>query len=277
MKIVMAEHAGFCFGVQGAVEKVFNHSKKGEKLTVLGQLIHNRHVSRDLANAGVGTISNTHEATIDETVVIRTHGATKETYNELNNRNINTIDATCPYVTKVQVVAKKFDQDGFNVVLFGERGHPEVTSIVSYLGNTHYVVETVEEAKELPHMERYALVSQTTQSKVMFPEVADVVRNKCNHFTLSNTICNATELRQNSAVELAKEADTMVVIGGRNSGNTQRLVKTCEKYCNRVFHIESVEDLTKDLFISSEFTGVTAGASTPDYIISEVMTFLEGM
>lgn len=277
MKVVMAEHAGFCFGVQGAVEKVFDHSNQGEKLTVLGQLIHNRHVSRDLADAGVGTISSTQEASVDETVVIRTHGATKETYEQLEGLGVGIIDATCPYVTKVQVVAQKFDHDGFNVILFGERGHPEVTSIVSYLSRPFHIVETLEEAMSLPHGGKYALVSQTTQSKAIFPEVADVVRSKCDEFAVSNTICNATELRQKSAVDLAKEADTMVVVGGKNSGNTQRLAKTCEKYCDRVFHIESVEDLTKDLFISSEFTGVTAGASTPDYIISEVMTFLEGM
>lgn len=277
MKVIMAESAGFCFGVKGAVEKVFDHAQKGEKLTVLGQLIHNRHISRDLEEAGVGSIDSIADADVSEKVVIRTHGATKGTYTQLEDAGFEVMDATCPYVTNVQVVAQNFEKKGYNVVLFGERGHPEVKSIVSYLEEDYHIVETLEEAELLPWCEKYALVSQTTQDKSSFPLVLDVVKSKCQQFQVNDTICNATELRQNSAIELAKTVDTMVVIGGMNSGNTLRLVSTCQQHCLQVYHIESVDDLSKYILQKDELVGVTAGASTPDYIINEVVTFLEGV
>ena len=211
----------------------------------------------------------------DNTVVVRSHGITKETYEKLDERKVNVVDATCPFVKKAQSRAKKLGDAGAVVVVYGEKNHPEVKSIVSFIDSEFVIVSDIDEANDLPQVKEYALVSQTTQNSESFDKIAEILETKCETLTVNNTICNATSLRQASAIDLAKKVDIMVVIGGKNSGNTTRLYEICRDICPRTYHIETKEELDRKIFEGCRKVGVTAGASTPGYLVEEVIEFLK--
>lgn len=275
MEIIIADHAGFCFGVERAVGLVEETSRTHKGVYTLGPIIHNPQIVKKFADQGVGVCEDTESFTEKNTVVIRSHGVPKNIYGQLGEKSVNIVDATCPFVKKAQSSAQKLGHGGHSVVVYGEKNHPEVKSIVSFIDSEYFVVSDEEEVKALPFRKDYALIAQTTQNSESFDKIAEILKTKCDSLNVANTICNATSLRQASAISLAKKVDTMLIIGGKNSGNTTRLYEICRSICSKTYHVETKEELHKEIFKDSRKVGITAGASTPGYLVDEVIEFLK--
>ena len=275
MEIIIADHAGFCFGVERAVGLVEETSQKFNGVYTLGPIIHNPQIVKKFSEQGVEVREEPESFSSGNTVVIRSHGVPKNIYGQLEQKSVNIVDATCPFVKKAQSSAQKLSSGGASVAVFGEKNHPEVKSIVSFIDSEFFVISDESEVRELPFRKHYALVAQTTQNSESFDKIAEILKTKCDTLTISNTICNATSLRQASAINLAKQVDTMLVIGGKNSGNTTRLYEICRGICPNTYHIETKDELDKTIFKDSRKVGITAGASTPGYLVDEVIEFLK--
>lgn len=271
MKITIARHAGFCFGVKRALEMVETGlTGLHKKSYSLGPLIHNPQTVARLESKGLRPIEDIDQ--IDSgNLVIRSHGVTPETLDRARNKGLWVIDATCPFVQKAQQLAKNLDNDGYQVVVVGDESHPEVVALVGWAGGKAIVIETRQEASDLPFFPKIGVVAQTTQTEANFLEVVEVLKNKTEDLVVHNTICHATRDRQKAAVELACHVDIMFVVGGRNSSNTRKLAKVCKDTGTPTFHIEGVDELDPRWFKNINRVGVTAGASTPDWIIEEVV------
>ena len=270
MKIIAAEHSGFCYGVKRAVGMAEECIGQHGEIHTLGPIIHNPQMVKKLSDEGIDVVNSLSEVNNNSTVIIRSHGVGPKVYDEAQGKSLHIIDATCPHVKKAQQAAYHLLKAGYTVVVVGERQHPEVKSIVEWSDNTALVVETVEEARQLPRAARFGVVAQTTFVGDVFKEIVDVLQGKCDEMEVSRTICTATDLRQQAALELAKQVDVMIVVGGKNSANTSRLMQLCLDAGSRVYHIETAEELTMKNFEGVETVGITAGASTPDWIIQEV-------
>lgn len=277
MEILVAQHAGFCFGVERAVKIVKNAAEQSEHIYTLGPIIHNPQLVNELKNKGVEVANSTDCINDGSVVILRSHGVEKHEKNILENKNIKMIDAICPYVNKAHNEAVNLSNEGYFVVIFGEKDHPEVKGIASYIEGEFETISSPEEAELIPFKDKIGLVAQTTQEKAMFEKIGDILRKRCKDLKVSNTICNATTLRQNSAKKVAAEVEVMFVVGGKNSANTRRLYKICKHICNRTFHIETKEEIDKNLLIGVNRVGVTAGASTPKNIIDDVIEYLNGV
>lgn len=276
MKVTLAKSAGFCFGVKRAVEMVYAEAGKGKPVYTFGPIIHNEEVVKDLESKGVAVIRDSKELLqISEgTVIIRSHGVSKEIYDILEEKHLDIVDATCPFVKKIHdIVAKKADE-GFGIVIIGNENHPEVEGIRGWAGENAVVIGTPEEAR----MYRYSgekpvcVVSQTTFNYNKFQELVEILEKKSYDILAMNTICNATEVRQSEARTLAAESDAMLVIGGKLSSNTQKLYEICKEECKDTYYIQTLDDLDLEKFKSFRSVGITAGASTPNNIIKEVQT-----
>ncbi len=270
MKIIAAEHSGFCYGVKRAVGMAEDCIGKYNEIHTLGPIIHNPQMVKKLSDKGIDVVNALSEVTNDSTVIIRSHGVGPKVYEEAQTKNLQIIDATCPHVKKAQQAAYHLLKAGYTVVVVGERHHPEVKSIVEWSNNTAFVVETVAEAMKLPNVARFGIVAQTTFVGDLFNQIVAVLQEKCDEIEISRTICTATDLRQQAALELAEQVDVMVVVGGKNSANTSRLMQLCLNVGSRVYHIETAGELNIKNFEGVETVGITAGASTPDWIIQEV-------
>lgn len=275
MEIIIADHAGFCFGVERAVGLVDETSKNNKDVYTLGPIIHNPQIVKKFSDQGVEVCEDPESFKATDTVVIRSHGVPKKIYGQLQEKSVNIVDATCPFVKKAQSSAQKLGKGGATVVVFGEKNHPEVKSIVSFIDSEFFVVSDESDTMELPFRNSYALVAQTTQNSESFDKIAEILKTKCETLTVTNTICNATSLRQASAINLAGQVDVMLIIGGKNSGNTTRLYEICKSICKDTYHIETKEELDTDIFKTSRKVGITAGASTPGYLVDEVIEFLK--
>ena len=272
MKIIAAEYSGFCYGVKRAVAMAEECIGKLGAIQTLGPIIHNPQMVKRLADKGIGVADDLSQISNDSTVIIRSHGVGPEVYEQAQAKNLQIIDATCPHVKKAQQAANQLLKEGYTVVVVGERHHPEVKSIVEWSNNTAIVVETVTEAEavELPVAVRLGVVAQTTFVGDVFQQIIDVLQKKCQELKVSRTICTATELRQQAALELASKVNVMIVVGGKNSANTTRLSQLCSDVGSLVYHIETAQELKIKDFKEVETVGITAGASTPDWIIEEV-------
>jgi 4-hydroxy-3-methylbut-2-enyl diphosphate reductase len=264
MKVKLSKKHGFCFGVKKAIDCVL---KLEGEVNTLGPLIHNPQFVKELAEKGIKPVSSIDEIN-SKTVIIRTHGIPDKIIDELNKRNINIINLTCPFVKTVQNHAKELEKQGYKVIIIGEKGHPEVEAIKSNLKDA-IIIENIEEAKAIKNYEKIGIVAQTTQKVEYFLNIAEELKKHTKETKLINTICNATQERQEAALELAKEVDIMIVIGGYNSANTKQLTKLCEAIVETK-HIETEDDLNKSWFKDKNIVGITAGASTPDSIIKKV-------
>ena len=272
MEIFLAQHMGFCYGVKRAVELAVN-SGGG---STLGPLIHNPQMVSRLAEQGVGVVNSLSE--IDSgTVIIRSHGEGPDIYEAASAKHLQVIDATCPHVTKAQRAAKRLAEEGRQIIILGEKNHPEVKSILAWAGNGAVAVETAAEIDALSYIPRLGVVVQTTFSTSLFEELIALLREKTDDLVVERTICNATDQRQQAAVDLAKKCQVMVVVGGRNSGNTRRLAEVCREVGACVYHIETAAELRPDWFAGIKTAGITAGASTPDWIIEEVYHTMQEM
>lgn len=271
MEIIIARHAGFCFGVKRALEMV-EACLSGLNVPSysLGPLIHNPQTVAKLSARGLKPIEDIDEIDMGN-LVIRSHGAAPETLKTAREKGLTIIDATCPFVEKAQQLAEKLNSEGYQVVVVGDKAHPEVVALVGWTGGSAMVIEGPEEASNLPSFPKLGVVAQTTQRAENLDEVIDVLKDKTGALKVFNTICHATRDRQKAAVELACQVDIMIVIGGRNSSNTRKLAKVCEDTGTATFHIERAEELCPRWFKNIVRVGVTAGASTPDWIIEEVV------
>jgi 4-hydroxy-3-methylbut-2-enyl diphosphate reductase len=270
VKLIIAKSAGFCFGVKRAMEIAMEAAKKHpEDLYTLGPLIHNPQAVEFLEGLGV-KVRDRIEDIPRGTVIFRSHGVSSKDLVKARKKRLHIIDATCPIVKRAQVFAKHLHRYGYTLLIIGDAHHPEVEAIRSYIPEGVDVVEDVEAVQGLGPWNKLGIIAQTTQSFSLFKEVVAVCLEKAKELRAFNTICRATTVRQMEAVEIAKKVDCMIVIGGYNSGNTQRLAAICRDIQPHTYHIETSQELHPKQLARREKIGLTAGASTPSWIIKEV-------
>lgn len=263
--IEIAAHAGTCYGVQRALDMALAAAPQAGGSTqvhTLGPLIHNPIVVRELAEAGIDLAENLDDVA-SGTVIIRAHGVVPQVIDAAHDRSLTVVDVTCPYVKKVHVAAERLVREGYHVVVVGEPGHPEVEGILGHAGDDAQVVSCATDADALPLKGKVGLVVQTTQTAQNLAEVVAAITPRVQELRVINTICAATSERQQAAASLASRCDCMVVVGGKNSGNTRRLTQICADACERTHHIEEASELEAAWFASARRIGITAGASTP--------------
>ena len=268
MEVILADNLGFCYGVKRAIQLAEDSAAPGQVTNTLGPIIHNPQMVAKLAENGVGTVDSLDEVK-GGTIIIRSHGVGPDVYDRVEAMGLNMVDATCPHVRKAQSSAKMLADEGYQVVIIGEKRHPEVKSIIEWAGDGAVAIETEEEADALPKYGKLGVVAQTTFSAPKFKLIVERLLDKSSDVKILRTICTATDQRQSAAMKLATEVDLMIVIGGKNSANTTRLAQLCRDKC-KTYHIETADELRDDWFDKIKKIGITAGASTPDWIIKEV-------
>ena len=274
MEVTLAKSAGFCFGVKRAVDMVYEEAGKGEKVYTFGPIIHNEEVVSDLKSKGVEVINTIEELSQikNATVIIRSHGVAKSVYDMLEQQQVRIVDATCPFVKKIHNIVKEHTEQGEDIVIIGNAKHPEVEGIKGWGKDNVIVIENEEDAEKYVPNEgkKVCIVSQTTFNYKKFQDLVEIISKKMYDIIALNTICNATEVRQTEAMQLAKVSDAMIVIGGKSSSNTQKLYEICKRECKNTYYIQTLVNLDLDAFQSFRSVGITAGASTPNNIIKEV-------
>ena len=277
MEVIVAKTAGFCFGVKRAVEQVYKQIEKATgPVYTFGPIIHNEEVVRDLEEKGVRVLNTEEElkSLKEGTVVIRSHGVGKHIYDILNEGGITIVDATCPFVKKIHRIVQEQQEAGRRVIIVGNPEHPEVQGIRGWGNTDTIVIESSSQIENLPDLteEKLCIVSQTTFNYNKFQDLVEKFVKKGYDILVLNTICNATQERQVEARRIASEVDAMIVIGGKNSSNTQKLYEICQKECKNTFYIQTLGDFNPECVKSVRSVGITAGASTPNQIIEEVHT-----
>lgn len=273
MEIIKAAHCGFCYGVKRAIELAESSADGSGSVYTLGPIIHNPQLVNKLAEAGIVVIQSLDEVAGQKArVIIRSHGVGPVVYAQAKNTEIQLIDATCPYVKKAQMAARDLHSEGYQVIIIGEKNHPEVKSIVEWTAGQALVVETTPEARLLPKAEKRGVVAQTTFSGAQFDDIVAALKEQTGELKVKRTICNATAVRQQAAAELAAAVDVMIVVGGKNSANTTRLAQLCAEGGTITYHVETEDEISPLWFTETPYSriGITAGASTPDWIIDRV-------
>ncbi|OHD88001.1 MAG: 4-hydroxy-3-methylbut-2-enyl diphosphate reductase [Sulfuricurvum sp. RIFCSPLOWO2_12_43_5] len=274
MKIELAESYGFCFGVKRAIKI----AEENRNSSTYGPLIHNANEIDRLKNDfNVALSENLDSFKVWETAVIRTNGIPKQELSTLHERQVNVVDATCPYVTKPQQICEEMSAQGYDIVIFGDEAHPEIKGVKSYADDHVYVVNSPDELDALKLREKVATVAQTTRKIEDYQQIIGKLMAKHKEVRVFNTICNATFDNQDAVRDLAQKADVMIVIGGKNSSNTKQLHSIAKEYCPDSYHIESQDDLQENWFDTKTFCGISAGASTPDWIIDEVVAKIKSL
>lgn len=276
VSVIAAEYAGACYGVQRALNMAEDTIKQGLPITSLGPLIHNPIVVAKYERAGIAIADSVEDIRTDS-VLVRSHGITPELRGQIEEKGLAVVDATCPYVLRAQKAAQRLANEHDMLIIVGEKGHPEVEALEAYGRLSNASVAVVSSADELPDVLPAAVgvVVQTTQTFETLDDVLRGIRERGSEADLAQTICRATRQRQEAALQLAKRVDAMVVIGGRNSANTTRLAEICASQGTKTFHIESRDELQPAWFADCETVGVTAGASTPQYQVDEVIGELQ--
>lgn len=278
MEVILAEHAGFCFGVRRAVEQVYEQAAEGKTIYTYGPIIHNEEVVKDLEQKGVQVIETEEQlAGITEgTVVIRSHGVPKRICEMIEKQGLECVDATCPFVKRIHNIVETESNADKKIVIIGNAGHPEVEGIMGWSKAPAIVIESLEEAQNFvcEQGEEICIVSQTTFNYNKFQDMVEIFKEKGYNVSVVNTICNATEVRQTEAREIAAKVDVMIVIGGKHSSNTRKLYEICMQECSNTYFIQTLDDLHLDLPKSVRLVGITAGASTPNNIIEEVQNYV---
>lgn len=278
MQVLLADEYGFCFGVERAVEMVEEAIAAGETVRSLGPLIHNKQEMQRLAHEGVTAIESPVQITRGETAVIRAHGVTPDVQKELEAKASKVVDATCPFVTRVQKLAARAAAADRHVIIVGAPDHPEMIGVKGYAPEHAFVIRDESEVADLPRLRRPLVVSQTTIKSKTFFDTAEAVKSKTDdEVEIVNTICSATRDRQEAARALAGMVDAFYIIGGRHSSNSVKLLAVCKEQCEKSFLIETEEEINADDLIGVERVGVTAGASTPEWLIEKVVKHLESI
>lgn len=272
MPIIVADHAGFCVGVKRAIDSALSVSNVDNVINSFGELVHNPEVINKLENAGVYAV-NKLEDVKGETVLIRSHGVSPAVLKQCNDFNLNVVDLTCPFVDRLHKKVADYSKDGLPVIIVGDKNHPEIIGTVGWCSGAVYTVNNVDEAKDLPQIDEALAVAQTTFPHEDWEEITTFLKSKVKNLVLMDTICTATILRQKSAREIAKKANAMIVIGGKNSANTRKLYNSCKELCSRTIMVERASDIPMGFAdINTDIIGITAGASTPEWSLKEVIT-----
>jgi len=281
MKIKIAKHIGFCFGVRRAVNIAQDALRGNKKLFCLGSLIHNPQEVKRLSQKGLTIVDSIEDVKKGDTLIIRSHGLLPGLIDQARRRGINLIDATCPFVKKAQNICKMLSEQGFDVVVIGDRHHPEVKALVGFANNKAVVIESFKDLKKFkPKNKRIGILAQTTQSRDNFQELLIALLKKhSNKFIFDevrifDTICGDSSARQASAKKISFVCDSMIIIGGKNSANSRRLFNICKENVSKTHHIETADDIKSKWFKNSGCIGVVSGASTPDWIINNVTSKL---
>ena len=280
MEVIVAEHAGFCFGVTKAVDTVYEQIKNnpGMNIYTYGPIIHNEIVVKDMEEKGVKVIESVDELEGIKSgiIVIRSHGVTREVHEKIAATGLEIIDATCPFVKRIHKIVEEESKKGQGIIVVGSGNHPEVEGIVSYATGPVYVIDCPQMAEQFKgdRETEYTVVSQTTFNKNKFKETIEILNNNGYNINIVNTICNATDERQSEAEEISSRVDAMIVIGGAHSSNSRKLYEICKQRCENTYFIQTLEDLDLRLPESATLVGITAGASTPKNIIEEVQNYV---
>lgn len=277
MEVILSKNAGFCYGVKRAVDMAVSVQEKyNKKIYTLGPLIHNNDVVSYLKTLNIfpieiEDIENLEE---DDIVIIRSHGIPLEIFNKLKEKGVITIDATCTYVSNIQQKVKKYFDSGYSILIVGDKNHPEVIGINGWCDNSAIITNDSDELKHLPR--KICVVSQTTEKQSRWENVLEKVVKFSKEIVAFNTICSATGVRQKAAYDLSEHVDCMIVVGGKNSSNTTKLYEICAKNCNNTIHIENSNEIPLELLNNKNIKkiGITAGASTPDWVINETINKL---
>jgi 4-hydroxy-3-methylbut-2-enyl diphosphate reductase len=277
MEIIIASKAGFCFGVKRAIQAAYNtvETTKGEVATI-GPIIHNPQVVERLEGMGVRPIEDIGDFH-GETLIIRSHGVTKRIMELARESGVQLVDATCPFVKKAQDYVNLLKEEGYMVVIVGDKNHPEVQGLLAYAGDRALVAADERDLAKQKKTRKIGIVAQTTAILEKFKRVVSQSMELASEIKVYNTICDATHVRQREAQEIASCVNVMLVVGGKNSGNTTRLAELCRQTGTRTFHIETHDEIDPEWFQGVEKAGITAGASTPDWIIKDVIEHLERM
>ncbi len=270
MEIIRAEVYGFCFGVRRAIELAEAALDDRQMVNTLGPLVHNPQETARLAAAGIRAVTAPEEI-ISDTIVIRAHGASLETLTSLHRYANRVVDATCPFVTKSQRIAQQLEREAYTLVIVGHRGHPEVQGILGYVSTKAYVVTDPVDIDNLPRDIRPGVIAQTTVNEQAFQQITQLIVTRYPDCTIRDTVCSATRERQEAARQLAAIVDAVYVVGGRDSSNTNRLAEICRQMCPRTYLIETAQEIRADDLSGVKRIGVTAGASTPDWLIEQVV------
>jgi (E)-4-hydroxy-3-methyl-but-2-enyl pyrophosphate reductase len=272
MKITTGKHSGFCFGVKRAYDLACVNSRDCEEIYILGKLVHNDDVCRDLKKRGVKEIRSLSDVS-NATIIFTAHGIGPGAYEKAQSRGLKIIDTTCPKVMKAQRLAKSYSERGYQILIFGDKKHKEVKSILEWSGKGSKIIGSLDEAKKikLNKSKRYSLISQTTQNVEEFKNINDYLRSKLPHFVCLNTICDSTDSRQNETRRLAKTNDAVIIIGGRDSANSRRLYEIAKSINKKTYFIENARQLKKNSLKNIGKIAISAGASTPEWIIGEII------
>lgn len=273
MRIVVAQHAGFCPGVNLAIDKVIELASKSKKrIVTLGQIIHNNEVIQELEKQGIKAVDDIDEIEDPQNtiLVIRAHGIPPQLEQKIKEKNIDYVDATCPLVKNLHRIIQRYREEGYKTIIFGDKNHAEVIGLIGYAGEECIVISSIEEAEKLPQLEKVNLVSQTTQEEDAFLKVAKIVKKKAKELIVSNTICEPTKNRQRETKTFASQSDLVIVVGGKHSANTKRLYEICKSLSKKAVLVENETEITPDLFENVETLFITAGASTPKWMIDRV-------
>ena len=275
MKLIIGEHAGFCFGVRRAVDKAFACADEQLPCVTLGPLIHNPQEVERLESAGVRSVDSLDQVQSGQTVIIRSHGVTPQVYAQCEAQGIPVIDCTCPHVAHIHQLVREYSEDGDAVIIVGEPDHPEIVGIAGWAHGEVFILPTKEAAMAAQLPDRALVVAQTTLRRDRFEDVLSVIRSKVRDLTVRMTICAATSKRQQEAEALSHEADVMIIVGGRNSSNTKKLLETCRLRCSRAYQVETPEDVPQGVIKNTDRVAITAGASTPQWLLEQVRLAIE--
>jgi 4-hydroxy-3-methylbut-2-enyl diphosphate reductase len=272
LEVIVADNAGFCFGVKRAI-KMANDTMDtaGSRVKSLGSLIHNPQVVNSFRKRGLEVVADLDSVDPEDTIVIRSHGVGPELKNQATDRGLKVVDTTCPFVTKAQQYAAKLIAEGYRVVMIGDRNHPEVIGVVAHTQNQAIVLDTIAEAEALRFIPRMGVVFQTTHAIGHVQEIVGALLKRGKEVRVFNTLCGATTSMQKTAIELSSEVEAMVIVGGRQSANTAQLAEVCRKVNPKVLQIEAADEIREEWFRGLTRVGLSAGASTPDEVIAEVV------
>ena len=278
--IKVGKYAGFCGGVTNSVTKTEKYLNEYNNLYCLGELVHNKQVIESLEEKGLKTIETLSEVEDNSTVIIRAHGVANSIYEEAKSRNINLLDLTCPKVLKIHDKVSEYKDNGYFIILVGSKVHPEVIGTISFCGDKSIVIEGLDDLDEVNNIiktnnyKEVVIFAQTTIKESLFDEIVDNLKEKIPNLVVENTICNATHLRQQECLEMAKSSDCMIIIGGKNSSNTKKLYEVAISVCPNTYLVETYKELDFNELKKYENIGIMAGASTPKTSIDEVINNL---
>lgn len=280
MEIILGKSSGFCFGVKNAIDGAEKELKNNSPVYCLGEIIHNEEVINDLESKGLVIVDNIEDA--KDTVIVRSHGVSKDVYDTAKAKNIKLLDYTCPFVLKIHETALKYSQNDYFIFLLGVKTHPETIGSISFCGNNSYLIENLDDISlaldkfKISNLKNLLIISQTTFSVSLFENIVNEIKKHVNpnvNLEIKNTICNTTSIRQKETEDIAKKVDLMIVIGGKHSSNTKKLYEVAKENCKNTILIQTKNDLNHEYLQGFNKIGIIAGASTPQNIIEDVVAF----